>query len=282
MKAAQVVIVPKGVSLEETQLPFHTLQLEVDVETMRKLAEADGGSDDFAEINQLGGKFACDGLWTEWTISDGTPISSVIDRQQLVVVVSGAVQIPGAGAAQIFGPGDVIVAPLTAGQTAELARSENCRTIHLLIASDLLEQLGAAPKVHIDRTRPAENPLIKRMITGPDQRSYFTGFDNFFPDSTGKPSPIYSTEGFWFAYFSDACFVDLHPEIVKNLVLPLSGSLQLGTAGDGQLHEFFPGDVCLADDSVGEGHTDRTDAPCGLLIVEMRADGLWPMQEGST
>jgi quercetin dioxygenase-like cupin family protein len=50
--------------------------------------------------------------------------------------------------------------------------------------------------------------------------------------------------------------MDWHTAPRKQYVITLSGEVEIGL-GDGSVHRFGPGDVMLAEDLTGQGHTTR-------------------------
>jgi uncharacterized cupin superfamily protein len=51
-------------------------------------------------------------------------------------------------------------------------------------------------------------------------------------------------------------FMDWHPAPRRQFVIMLSGNMEIGLR-DGSVHRFGPGDVLLAEDTTGTGHTRR-------------------------
>ena len=51
-------------------------------------------------------------------------------------------------------------------------------------------------------------------------------------------------------------FYDWHPAPRRQFVIMLAGQMEIGLA-DGSIHHFGPGDVLLAEDTTGNGHTRR-------------------------
>jgi quercetin dioxygenase-like cupin family protein len=68
--------------------------------------------------------------------------------------------------------------------------------------------------------------------------------------------------------------VDVHPAPRRQVVFVVSGQLEIGLE-DGTRQLFSPGDVFLADDTSGRGHSTRThgDLPCILATVPLAVPG---------
>jgi uncharacterized cupin superfamily protein len=54
-------------------------------------------------------------------------------------------------------------------------------------------------------------------------------------------------------------FMDWHPAPRRQFVIVLAGEMEIGLE-DGSVHTFGPGDVLLAEDVTGKGHTRRVSS----------------------
>lgn len=73
-------------------------------------------------------------------------------------------------------------------------------------------------------------------------------------------------------------FIDFHGVSTPRFLIVLSGQLEIGL-GDGSKHVLSKGDIVLADDVTGRGHTSRTIGaePVRILTVRLpREDALVP------
>jgi hypothetical protein len=98
---------------------------------------------------------------------------------------------------------------------------------------------------------------IVRLYTGSDRKSHFEDIELKF----GGSQPMLTTESraATSAVFSSApagLFLDRHPAPRRQFLVTLSGSWEI-EAADGVKRVFKTGDVMLADDTTGEGHTSR-------------------------
>ena len=98
---------------------------------------------------------------------------------------------------------------------------------------------------------------IVRLYTGSDQKSHFEEIDLNF----GGNQPMLTTESraATSAVFRSApagLFLDRHPAPRRQFLVTLSGSWEI-EASNGVNRVFKTGDVMLADDTTGEGHTSR-------------------------
>jgi len=114
--------------------------------------------------------------------------------------------------------------------------------------------------------------MILRLYTGPDGESHFEELaPAFAPNQTSERSPLQETEGVSFGRAQPGSFMDWHPAPRKQYVITLSGQVEIGV-GDGTIRKFGPGDVMLADDLTGHGHTTRVvgDEPRITVTVPLR------------
>jgi hypothetical protein len=98
---------------------------------------------------------------------------------------------------------------------------------------------------------------IVRLFTGSDQKSHFEEIEMKF---TGN-QPMLSTEtraatSAVFRCAPTGLFLERHPAPRRQFLVTLSGSWEI-EASNGVKRVFKTGDVMLADDTSGEGHTSR-------------------------
>jgi len=100
---------------------------------------------------------------------------------------------------------------------------------------------------------------VTRFYSGPDERTHFEDLD--IPTAPGRGAgarsePFEVTGMLVRESEGDAHFLELHPAPRRQLILCLSGVVEI-EAGDGTKRRFGPGDIYLADDLSGEGHRHR-------------------------
>jgi hypothetical protein len=91
---------------------------------------------------------------------------------------------------------------------------------------------------------------IIRVYAGDDGESHFEELD---PASC----PIQPAIEMEFRPMPVGYFNDWHPAPRRQYVVSLSGEAEVGI-GDGTVRRFRPGDVLVAEDTTGRGHTTRT------------------------
>lgn len=91
-----------------------------------------------------------------------------------------------------------------------------------------------------------------RLYSGSDDQSHFEELDSaaqaeFF--NAARPAT-----GLLFRNDFARHIVNFHKAPRRRWVITLAGSVDIGV-GDGTITSFFPGDVFLAEDTTGQGHT---------------------------
>ena len=97
--------------------------------------------------------------------------------------------------------------------------------------------------------------MFARLYTGDDGQSQLEDLD----PQTGTMQTV---TGITFRSEEPGHFIDWHHAPRRQFVITLSGYAEIGL-GDGTVRRFGPGDVMLAEDLTGQGHTTRAvgDSP---------------------
>ena len=99
--------------------------------------------------------------------------------------------------------------------------------------------------------------MIVRLYTGPDNQSHFEEIRPAFAPAEGAERTAFEdTEGVSFGRFQPGYFSDWHNAPRRQYVVTLAGEVEIGL-GDGSVRKFVTGDVLLAEDLTGHGHTTR-------------------------
>ena len=96
---------------------------------------------------------------------------------------------------------------------------------------------------------------VVRVYTGDDGESHFEDLE--LPYETiadAQVTAMRSASGVQFRKTPSGSFIDWHPAPRRQFVITLDGQGEIGI-GDGTKRIFNPGDVLLADDLTGRGHT---------------------------
>lgn len=99
--------------------------------------------------------------------------------------------------------------------------------------------------------------MIVRLYTGVDGKSHFEEVTPPFRWDDGvERGPLEAAGGVTFSRHPVGFFMDWHNAPRRQYVIILSGQVEF-RIGDGSLRRLGPGDVLLAEDLTGEGHTTR-------------------------
>ena len=110
--------------------------------------------------------------------------------------------------------------------------------------------------------------MYVRLYSGKDGQSHFEEFD--LPSQPADEAPLQSASGISFRHFEPGVFRDWHPTSRRLYLIMLSGYLEIGI-GDGTTKRLGPGDVQLAEDLEGQGHTGTVvgDDPAVFAVVPL-------------
>jgi hypothetical protein len=263
-------IADQGLEIYDLDLSMPKASGIIDPEPFR--ARARGEGDPLAEYFALSG-----GMRTIHLPVGNSARLFEADSSVLTFVISGSVEIEVSRRDKVaMHPGDICLAEAGTPEHFVTAKGD-CRLIQLLVEPDWPG----------DRTRPV-NPIsehargshelnCKRMAKGSDDKSYFHDFGSLFAEP-GEWSAVTPLIGFRFIAMAEDTFIDWHPEIVNNLVIVMSGALELEVGGgEGAVEVFRQGDICLAEDRTGMGHIDRMHGTVQVAVLIVDDNELWPM-----
>ena len=97
--------------------------------------------------------------------------------------------------------------------------------------------------------------MMVRMYTGNDGQTHFE--DLHMPAEEIQNVAIQAGADIVFRRFPADYFSDWHTAPRRQYIFILAGQMEIGI-GDGTTHRFGPGDVVLANDRTGKGHTTRS------------------------
>ena len=97
--------------------------------------------------------------------------------------------------------------------------------------------------------------MMVRMYTGNDGQTHFE--DLPMPAEEIQNVAIQAGADLVFRRFPADYFSNWHTAPRRQYIFILSGQMEIGI-GDGTTRRFGPGDVVLADDRTGKGHTTRS------------------------
>ena len=138
----------------------------------------------------------------------------------------------------------------------------------VLLAAGLVT-LPSSPAEAKDRL-PA-GVIIKRIMSGPDGKSYLD--EIALPPAAGTdPSALVSrlyTTDTEIGISPPGTFIDWHRVSTPRLLIVLKGEMEVGT-GDGKRYRLRAGDLALAMDLTGQGHTSRMVGRVPVMAMTVR------------
>lgn len=108
---------------------------------------------------------------------------------------------------------------------------------------------------------------IVRVFCGEDGKSRF---EHISMESRPELKTMQAATGINFSTWPPGHFMDFHPAPRHQFVITLEGQMEIGLE-DGTTEVFGPGDVLLAEDTKGKGHTLRIvgDVPRTSIAVPL-------------
>ena len=125
--------------------------------------------------------------------------------------------------------------------------------------------VSLVPKVHAQQPAPVH---MIRLYTGADGLSHFEQVEVPITDEGGtQSSPLKMGEAF-VVREQPGDFEDWHNAGARRYVVPIRGRAEVEVSGGGKF-TLEPGEICLAEDLTGKGHTFRVvgDQPWVALFV---------------
>ena len=109
---------------------------------------------------------------------------------------------------------------------------------------------------------------ITRIGADADGRSFFGDIDVPLREHRlGRASEPIAPDGTWVLHSPEGLQMGPHHPSRRQLVITLEGSVQL-TVSDGTSRRMGPGDVVLAEDITGDGHSSMSlDGPWTAILI---------------
>ena len=113
---------------------------------------------------------------------------------------------------------------------------------------------------------------IVRIFTGDDGESHFDITDETdldYIERDGTRTGVEAVTGAQFAMRKEGAFSDFHNAPRRQYMIYLTARVEIGQ-GDGSAHVMEPGDVLLAEDTTGRGHSSRVikGGMCAIVRIE--------------
>jgi len=110
-----------------------------------------------------------------------------------------------------------------------------------------------------------------RLYTGDDGESHFEEIPmEFTPDRNMESTPMQGAKSVAVRRVSPGVVLDWHPAPRRQYLFTLSGAWDI-ECGSGEVQRFEAGDIMLANDLTGRGHTSRVvgDEPHVFAVVPL-------------
>ena len=107
-----------------------------------------------------------------------------------------------------------------------------------------------------------------RLYSGDDGESHIEVID---PASHPAWTELQNAKGIVFRALPLGFFSDWHVAPRRQYLITLSGEAEIGL-GDGTVHRLGPGDVNLAEDLTGRGHTTRVVGDVPRVVATIHLD----------
>jgi len=98
--------------------------------------------------------------------------------------------------------------------------------------------------------------MFMRIYTGEDGESHFEDLGESLLKADFGPTKMQAAKGILFTRNQPGHMSDWHTAPRRQYVIGLSGEVEIATK-DGTAYRFKPGDVLLAEDLTGRGHTTQ-------------------------
>jgi len=110
---------------------------------------------------------------------------------------------------------------------------------------------------------------IFRLYSGDDGESHIEELDLA---SHAALTTLHGAKGVVFRSTPPGYFSDWHNAPRRQYIITLSGEAEIGL-GDGTIHRLGPGDVNMAEDLTGHGHTTRVVGNVPRVTATIHLDG---------
>ena len=105
--------------------------------------------------------------------------------------------------------------------------------------------------------------MFYRLYTGDDGQSHM--------DEGYEPPDTQDATGIVVRRQPPGYFIDWHPAPRRQYIITLSGQVEIGL-GDGTIYTLGAGDMMLAEDTTGQGHTTRAVGDATRVSVALTLD----------
>jgi quercetin dioxygenase-like cupin family protein len=113
--------------------------------------------------------------------------------------------------------------------------------------------------------------MFVRIYSGPDGESHFEDLSKLLDGGETRPTESQAANAIFFTRQPAGNFSGWHTAPRRQYVIGIAGEVEI-SVGDGTRLRFKPGDVLLAEDLTGHGHTTR------VVSDGMRVSAMVPLE----
>ena len=197
----------------------------------------------------------------------------------LTAVMSGTVTvIAGSSERAELRTGDLLLTDDKSSSTVILDARDSARLLQLGVSADFPGPDAQIQPPGTFTAHPGSQPNLKRIYRGKGGESaFFADFSEVYPPTPNTWSQPYAVKGFRMMYW-DAGEMDYHPCVINQIGVFLSGEHRTDVRGGGGVTEFLrAGDICMSEDTTGEGHLNRVQGGLHAIVIVMGENNYWPL-----
>ena len=272
MQAVRVTT-QSGGQLKIEPLPLPTIQRRGDVgaDNYRRLSQG-GSTKSFTPLpaDFLRTIVLADGKFTGFATQPGL---------LLTAVMSGTVTVIAGPSEKVeLRTGDLLLTDDKTSSAVILDARDSVRLLQLGVSSNFPGPDAEIQPPGTFTARSGSQPNNKRVYRGEGGESaFFADFSEIYPSTPGTWSQPYAVKGFRMMYW-DQGEMDFHPCVINQIGVFLSGEHTTDVrGGGGAIESLRAGDICMSEDTTGEGHRNRVTGGMHAIVIVMGENNYWPL-----
>ena len=199
--------------------------------------------------------------------------------QLLTAILSGSATLRAGSQSVELQIGDLLLTDDKSSAAVTLETRGAARLVQLGVSPDFP---GPDAEIQLPgefTARPEGQQIVKRVYRGAGTESaFFADFPELFPSTRNGWSKAYPVCGFRMLFW-DQGEMDYHPCVINQMGIFLSGEHRTDVrGGGGQSEALRAGDICMTEDTTGEGHWNRVTGGCHALVVVLGENNYWPLK----
>ena len=192
----------------------------------------------------------------------------------LTLVVSGDVTLKAGRSQSELEAGDIFLSDEESAPGIVLDVRGQGRLVQLAIASDWPPAGAEIPTSGTINPRQGP-PNFTRIVKGEgsDDKAHFAELTELFPKTCDRWSSPFPLTGFRMMCWEDG-WMDFHPCVTNQMSIIMSGEMEVEVGG-GAKTRFRAGDICVAEDRTGQGHTSRARGAVHTTNLVFAMERVW-------